>query len=94
MADALLEVQGVTKRFGGFTALDQVSVSVGRGERFGLIGPNGSGKTTLLRAIVGLQKPDAGEVRLFGEANLKKVLPRVGYVPQRLAPDRSFILSR
>jgi ABC-type Mn2+/Zn2+ transport system ATPase subunit len=58
-----------------------------------LIGPNGSGKTTLLRALLGLQRIDSGEIRLFGERDIRKVLPRVGYVPQRLILERSFILS-
>ena len=47
----LLEVQGLTKRFGGFTALNGVTVHVNAGERFGLIGPNGSGKTTLINCV-------------------------------------------
>ena len=67
MADALLAVQGVTKRFGGFTALDQVSVEVGRGERFGLIGPNGSGKTTLINSISGAFGVDDGRITFDGE---------------------------
>ena len=67
MADALLTVQGVTKRFGGFTALDQVSVEVGRGERFGLIGPNGSGKTTLINSISGAFGVDDGRITFDGE---------------------------
>ena len=67
MADALLRVQGVTKRFGGFTALDQVSVEVGRGERFGLIGPNGSGKTTLINCISGAFGTDDGAIVFDGE---------------------------
>jgi branched-chain amino acid transport system ATP-binding protein len=52
-SDALLDVQAVTKRFGGFTALDRVSLHVKAGERFGLIGPNGSGKTTLINCVSG-----------------------------------------
>ena len=54
MSDALLEVKGVSKRFGGFTALDGVSVAIRPGERFGLIGPNGSGKTTLINCVSGV----------------------------------------
>ena len=92
-ADIAVSVRDLRVTLGGQPVLRGVNLHLHRGQLVALIGPNGSGKTTLLRAIVGLQKPDAGEVRLFGEANLKKVLPRVGYVPQRLAPDRSFILS-
>ncbi|MBI0538996.1 ABC transporter ATP-binding protein [Roseomonas sp. KE2513] len=63
---AVLEVTGVVKRFGGFTALSEVSISVGAGERLGIIGPNGSGKTTLMNVIAGRIRPDAGGVRFEG----------------------------
>lgn len=66
MADALLEVQRVTKRFGGFQALTAVSFTVQAGERFGLIGPNGSGKTTLINCISGALRHDAGTIRFAG----------------------------
>ncbi|TMH53440.1 MAG: ATP-binding cassette domain-containing protein, partial [Betaproteobacteria bacterium] len=56
MAAALLEVEGVTKRFGGFTALESVDFVVRTGERVGLIGPNGSGKSTLVNCIAGTLK--------------------------------------
>ena len=67
MAETLLRVERVTKRFGGFTALDQVSVEVARGERFGLIGPNGSGKTTLINAISGAFGVDDGRITFDSE---------------------------
>ena len=54
----------LTKRFGGFTALDNVSVDIRPGERFGLIGPNGSGKTTLINCISGVFRTEAGTVRV------------------------------
>ena len=63
----LLEVQGLTKRFGGFTALSEVDVHVLEGERFGLIGPNGSGKTTLINCISGALFNDGGSVMFRGE---------------------------
>ena len=66
MAGALLEVNGVVKRFGGFTALNQVTLSVKAGERFGLIGPNGSGKTTLINCVSGSLFADAGRVVFDG----------------------------
>ena len=66
MADALLEVQRVTKRFGGFQALTEVSFTVQTGERFGLIGPNGSGKTTLINCISGTLRHDGGAIRFAG----------------------------
>jgi branched-chain amino acid transport system ATP-binding protein len=67
MAEALLKVSGVSKHFGGFTALSEVSVSIAEGERFGLIGPNGSGKTTLINCISGTLRNDAGSILFRGE---------------------------
>jgi branched-chain amino acid transport system ATP-binding protein len=64
-ADAFLDVQAVTKRFGGFQALGGVSLSIRQGERFGLIGPNGSGKTTLINCISGTLRADSGRI-VFG----------------------------
>ena len=66
MAGALLEVEGLTKRFGGFIALNRVSLHVKTGERFGLIGPNGSGKTTLINCISGTLRSDGGTIRFTG----------------------------
>jgi branched-chain amino acid transport system ATP-binding protein len=66
MAGALLEVDGLVKRFGGFTALNRVSLSVKAGERFGLIGPNGSGKTTLINCVSGSLTADGGRILFEG----------------------------
>jgi branched-chain amino acid transport system ATP-binding protein len=67
-ADApLLQIGGLTKTFGGFTALDNISVDIKKGERFGLIGPNGSGKTTLINCISGALRQNAGSVMFCGE---------------------------
>ncbi len=63
----LLRIAALTKRFGGFTALDNVSVDIHPGERFGLIGPNGSGKTTLINCISGAFRTDPGTVVFRGE---------------------------
>jgi branched-chain amino acid transport system ATP-binding protein len=62
----LLEVEGLVKRFGGFTALNRVTIAVRAGERFGLIGPNGSGKTTLINCVSGALPVDAGTIRFDG----------------------------
>ena len=66
MSEVLLHCDGVSKHFGGFTALDTVDVKVNKGERFGLIGPNGSGKTTLINCISGALRNDAGAIRFEG----------------------------
>jgi ABC-type Mn2+/Zn2+ transport system ATPase subunit len=89
----VVEVRDLHVAFDGQKVLRGVNLTIPKGEIVALIGPNGSGKTTLLRCLLGLKKWDRGEVRLFGETNLRRALPRVGYVPQKLALDRSFILS-
>src|SRR5260370_22366687 len=63
---SVLEVQGVTVRFGGLTALDAVSLAVPPRHVLGIIGPNGAGKTTLLNVLCGFIRPDAGDVRFGG----------------------------
>ncbi|WP_158373276.1 ABC transporter ATP-binding protein [Cellulosimicrobium cellulans] len=66
MTAALVELDGVTRRYGDVVALDDVSLTVGAGELVGLLGPNGAGKSTLLSLVSGLRRPDAGTVRLAG----------------------------
>ncbi|HSS27857.1 MAG TPA: ABC transporter ATP-binding protein [Usitatibacter sp.] len=66
MSESLLAARGITKRFGGFTALDGVDLSVAHGERLGLIGPNGSGKSTLVNCIAGTLRNESGSIRLEG----------------------------
>ncbi len=66
MAETLLAVEALTKRFGGFTAVDSVSFEVRQGEILGLIGPNGSGKSTIFNMIAGALRPDAGSIRFEG----------------------------
>jgi ABC-2 type transport system ATP-binding protein len=81
---ALAEARAVTRRFGQFTAVDAVSLSVRRGEILGLLGANGAGKTTLIRLLLGLLRPSGGSIRLFGEPASIGTRRRVGYVPQTL----------
>jgi branched-chain amino acid transport system ATP-binding protein len=69
-ASALLDVRGVSRRFGGIVAVDEVSFAVDRGQIAGLIGPNGAGKTTLFNLVTGLYAPNAGDIRLDGESLL------------------------
>jgi len=70
----LLEVRGVTKRFGGVTAVHRVSLALEAGKIYGLIGPNGSGKTTLFNAITGIDPPDAGQIR-FKQRRIERLKP-------------------
>jgi branched-chain amino acid transport system ATP-binding protein len=65
-AAPILEVEGITKRFGGLTALSEVSFGIGAGEIYGLIGPNGAGKTTLFNVLTGLYRHDEGRFRFQG----------------------------
>lgn len=88
-----VEVNDVWVSFGETSVLRGVSLRIPVGQLVALIGPNGSGKTTLLRCLLGLQLPDRGATRLLGCASLEAALPRVGYVPQRLALDSSFMLT-
>jgi branched-chain amino acid transport system ATP-binding protein len=90
MSVPLLEVKGVSKHFGGFTALTEVSLEVGRNERFGLIGPNGSGKTTLINCIAGALRNDRGSIR-FGGREISR-LP--AYQRTRLGIARTFQIPR
>ena len=64
--ESIIEIDGLTKRYGRLTAVDNVSFSVRAGEIFGLIGPNGAGKTTSMECIEGIRKPDAGDVHVLG----------------------------
>jgi sulfate transport system ATP-binding protein len=82
-----IEVRHVSKRFGDFQALDDVSIDVDSGSLTALLGPSGSGKSTLLRVIAGLESPDTGEIRLAGE-DATVLAPRkrgVGFVFQHYA---------
>ncbi len=67
-AAALLDLRGVTKRFGGVAALNGVSAAVTKGEILGIIGPNGAGKTTLLNCVSGVYEPDAGDISWQGQS--------------------------
>ena len=74
MSEVLLNIENVTKTFGGFTALSKVSAAVKKGERFGLIGPNGSGKTTLINCISGMLQNNGGSI-VFDGKDLKGLQP-------------------
>jgi ABC-2 type transport system ATP-binding protein/ribosome-dependent ATPase len=84
MTAVLAETAGATRRFGTFTAVSDVSMSVEGGEIVGLIGANGAGKTTLIRMLLGLLPASKGRVALFGQPPSRKTRQRLGYVPQSL----------
>ena len=84
--DLVIDVRGLTKRFGGRTVVDAVDLGVARGRICGFLGPNGSGKTTTLRMICGLLIPDAGEGTVLGQdlrAKRSAIKARVGYMTQK-----------
>lgn len=83
----------VTRRFGRRVAVDDVSLDVAAGEIVGLIGANGAGKTTFLRALIGLDRPDAGDTLLFGRPPSMASRPRLGYVPQGLGLYRNISVA-
>jgi ABC-2 type transport system ATP-binding protein len=78
----LLEAQSVSKKFGDFTALNNVSIAVPKGSVFGLLGPNGAGKTTLIRIINQITMPDIGRVLLEGNPLLPDHIKDIGYLPE------------
>ena len=88
MPDVVVRAQSLTRRFGDFVAVDQVSFEVRRGEIFGYVGPNGSGKTTTLRMLLGLLLPTEGTATVLGfdtQSQAEAIRARVGYMSQRFA---------
>jgi ABC-2 type transport system ATP-binding protein len=86
--DLAIDVQGMTKRFGGRTAVDHVDLQVRKGEICGFLGPNGSGKTTFIRMLCGLLRPDAGSGVCVGYdviTESKAIKRQVGYMTQRFS---------
>jgi ABC-2 type transport system ATP-binding protein len=88
MAETVIDVEGLTKRFGDFTAVNHVSFQVERGEVLGYLGPNGSGKTTTIRMLLGLLQPSDGDARVLGfdiRKQAESIRPLVGYMSQKFA---------
>ncbi len=82
----VVEINNLTKRFGEFTALDDLTLSLNRGDILGFIGPNGAGKTTTIRILVGLSRPTSGSAKIAGADCVKqihKVRKLVGYMPDK-----------
>jgi ABC-2 type transport system ATP-binding protein len=88
----MIELSSLTKKYGNFTAVDAIDLSVARGELLGLLGPNGAGKTTTLRMIAGILRPTAGSVRIAGIDIWEDPVAakmKLGYIP-----DRPFIYEK
>jgi ABC-2 type transport system ATP-binding protein len=79
----VIEITNLQKAYGDLQVLQGLSLRVGPGEVFALLGPNGAGKSTLIHLMLGFLRPDGGRVRLFGDGNLERARPRVGYIPER-----------
>ncbi len=80
--DAALVLEGVTKRYGAFTAVDDLSFEAAAGRILGFLGPNGAGKTSTLRMVLGLVAPSAGRIRVLGAADAARVRDRIGFLPE------------
>jgi ABC-2 type transport system ATP-binding protein len=78
----VLELKGLTRRYGDLVALDNLSFTVRERQMFGFVGPNGAGKTTAMRIILGVLEPDAGEVRWRGQPMTDEIRKRLGYLPE------------
>jgi ABC-2 type transport system ATP-binding protein len=88
----MIRLDGLTKRYGDFTAVDGLDLDVGSGLIFGLLGPNGAGKTTTLRMIAGILEPDAGTVELGGHDIVRD--PRAARTLLGFVPDRPFVYEK
>jgi ABC-2 type transport system ATP-binding protein len=98
VADPIVQVRNLSKRFGDFTAVDGVSFDIRQGEILGLLGPNGAGKTTTIQVLLGLITPTAGEIRMFGlpfDQHREEILGRVNFsstyvsMPQALTVEEN-----
>jgi len=89
----IVEVRNLIKRYGNKLAVDNMNLTIEKGEIIGLLGPNGAGKTTLINSIIGITEIQSGEINIFGKSMLKnpmEVKRRIGVVPQNLALFNEF----
>jgi len=92
MSEIVLDIQALTRRFGAFTAVDTLTLSVNAGEVFSLLGSNGAGKTTTIKMLTTLLRPSSGEARVAGfsiTTQAVDVRRSIGYVPQAVSVDGS-----
>jgi ABC-2 type transport system ATP-binding protein len=88
----MIELTNLTKRYGKFTAVDDITLSIPRGELFGFLGPNGAGKTTTMRMIAGILQPSAGRITIAGDDVIRdplKAKSKLGFIP-----DRPFVYDK
>ena len=84
----VVTTQGLTRRFGDFTAVDQLNINIAAGEIYGFLGPNGSGKSTTIRMLCGILEPSAGSGRVLGydlASEAEKIKPHIGYMSQKFS---------
>src|SRR5690606_732514 len=94
MQTAMIQVDHLTRRYGDFTAVDDVSFHIRRGEIVGLLGHNGAGKTTIMKMLTGYLEPTAGSIRIDGleiGRDTRAIQARIGYLPENCPvwPERS-----
>lgn len=93
MANPILECRSLTKKYGGFTALSKIDLTLSEGKIIGLLGPNGSGKTTLIKLIAGLLTPTSGELRVGGMEVGIETKKIVSYLPERTYFNESMTVN-
>lgn len=96
MENNILEVKNLTKKFGNFTAVDNISFSIADGEILGLLGPNGAGKTTTIQMLLGVMTPTGGEINYFGKSfkkNREEILKQVNFSSTYISMPWNFTLS-
>lgn len=82
MSESVLKLHNVCKRYGDFTAVDNISLSIPKGSVYGFLGPNGAGKTTTIRMILDIIRPDTGQIEVLGSPSAMNVRHRIGYLPE------------
>ena len=92
-SEITVKLDRVTKSFGEFTAVKELSLDVRAGRVFGLLGPNGAGKTTTIRMIVNITAPDSGSILLFGQKHDAQLQDRIGYLPEERGLYRRMRIS-
>jgi ABC-2 type transport system ATP-binding protein len=82
MSSSVLSLTNVSKRYGEFTAVNRINLSIPKGSVYGFLGPNGAGKTTTIRMILDIIRPDEGEIEVLGCTSAMQVRNRIGYLPE------------